>query len=86
LEDTGGLVALDDVILVKHVAAVDVRPQPGTDVVVDMIAAKDDTIIQDDLHAAGFPLEVETMDVMAQTRLFSMRISRPRPPIPIWPL
>src|ERR1700730_2717916 len=64
VKDTGAVVALDDVILVKHVAAVDVTPQPGTDVIVDMIAAKDDIITQDDLHAAGFPLEVETMDVV----------------------
>src|SRR5882724_6686026 len=64
VKDTDAVVALDDVVLIEHVVAVDITPQAGTEVVVDVIAAKDDTITQGDLHTTGFPPRRESADIV----------------------
>src|SRR5262245_55707117 len=58
------MIVLHEVAFIDDVAAVDIAPQPGTDVVVNMISAESDPIAQGNLHAAGFPSIVEAVDVV----------------------
>src|SRR5262245_20332380 len=64
VKDAGIVVALNEIVLIDHVTAIDVTPQPGTDIVMNMIAAENDAVAVGDLDAASFPLEVEAARVI----------------------
>src|SRR5437879_10836096 len=64
VKDTGAVVTLDHVALIEHVVAVDIAPQARTEVVVYLIAAKNDTITQGELHTTGLPSRREPADIV----------------------
>ena len=64
MKDANILVVLYEIAVLDDVAAADIAPQPGTDVVVNMIAAECHPIAQADLRATGFPGMFEVIDVV----------------------
>src|SRR5262245_60147632 len=64
VKDAGAVIALDDIVLVEHVATIDVAPQAGTDIVVDLVAPKDNAVAERQLHAAGLPAGREAAAVV----------------------